>query len=171
MADDGLLDREELESIDWGSTEDDVDYAKLYNNRYRILKKAYLAFLGSSDQRIADRREDFRQFRSRESDWLTDYSLFMSLKDRNDGRSWQEWDDDIRTRKPEAVDYYKSLLAEQIDFYSFIQFEFYREWTLLKRYANDHGIEIIGDIPIYVALDSADVWCNQIGRASCRERV
>lgn len=160
LADDGLLDREELESIDWGSTEDDVDYAKLYNNRYRILKKAYLAFLGSSDQRIADRRCDFRQFRSRESDWLTDYSLFMSLKDRNDGRSWQEWDDDIRTRKPEAVDYYKSLLAEQIDFYSFIQFEFYREWTLLKRYANDHGIEIIGDIPIYVALDSADVWCN-----------
>ena len=160
LADDGLLDRSELQSIDWGTDADDVDYAKIYNNRYRILKKAYLAFLSSDNRKVADRRGDFRQFREINSEWLNDYALFMALKDRNDGRSWQEWDDDIKRRKPEIVTYYKDLLKEQIDFYCFLQFEFYRQWTLLKRYANNHDIQIIGDIPIYVALDSSDVWCN-----------
>ena len=90
LADDGLLDRSELQSIDWGTDADDVDYAKIYNNRYRILKKAYLAFLSSDNRKVADRRGDFRQFREINSEWLNDYALFMALKDRNDGRSWQE---------------------------------------------------------------------------------
>ncbi|MDD6429415.1 MAG: 4-alpha-glucanotransferase, partial [Lachnospiraceae bacterium] len=162
LADQGLLSRDELSSIDWGSSDSDIDYAKLYNERFRILKKAYLAFLGSPDQTIKEQRTDFDQFKKRESGWLSDYSLFMALKDKNDGKSWQEWDKDIKTRQPEALDYYRGLLAEQSDYYSFIQFEFYRQWTELKRYANGHGISIIGDIPIYVALDSADVWCNPL---------
>ena len=131
LADDGLLDRDELNEIDWGSNADDVDYAKLYNNRYRILKKAYFAFLSSDDRKIKDRHGDFRQFREINSEWLNDYALFMALKDRNNGKSWQEWDDDIKFRKPEIVSYYKDLLKEQIDFYCFLQFEFYRQWTLL----------------------------------------
>lgn len=162
LADQGLLSRDELSSIDWGSSDSDIDYAKLYNERFRILKKAYLAFLGSPDQTIKEQRTDFDQFKKRESGWLSDYSLFMALKDKNGGKSWQEWDKDIKTRQPEALDYYRGLLAEQSDYYSFIQFEFYRQWTELKRYANGTGISIIGDIPIYVALDSADVWCNPL---------
>ena len=91
---------------------------------------------------------------------LDDYALFMAVKNKFNGVSFIEWDEDIRTRKPEALKRYQTECAEEIEFYKFLQFEFDAQWKALKQYAADNGVGIIGDIPIYVAFDSADTWAN-----------
>ena len=93
--------------------------------------------------------------------WLPDYALFMALKRRFGMSSWTEWpDEDIRLRRPEAVEKYRAELSADVRLFTFIQFEFYRQWSALREYVHALGIEIVGDIPIYVALDSADVWAE-----------
>lgn len=147
----GLLTEKECDIY----TEDDpesVDYYKLYKTRFELLRKAYGRF-------DADSAEDFRVFRE-ENEWLDDYALFMALKDKFGGRSFSKWDDDIRLRKPEAMRRYSEELKEDVGFYRFLQYLFQSQWTALKAYANRNGIKIIGDIPIYVAADSADVWAS-----------
>lgn len=149
----GLLTKQECDSIDFGSNPTKVDYDKLYKNRYSIL---YKAFQRSNVQTNIE----YQKFVDRNKSWLEDYSLFMAIKENFYGKSWIEWDEDIRLRKPHAIDKYKKELSDKVEFQNFLQFEFYSQWNDLKFYASCKGIQIIGDIPIYVALDSADTWAN-----------
>ncbi len=148
----GLLESQEVKYIDWGNLLCDVDYKKMYDNRYRLLKKAYLRF--------DNENEKFKAWKDEQKEWLDEYALFMACKGYFDDREWLSWPEDIRCRKESAITYYKEFLKEKIDFWKFIQYEFFIQWAQLKEYANKKKIKIIGDIPIYVALDSADVWCN-----------
>ncbi len=149
---DGILTKEECDAVDLGNNKASVDYYKMYYNRYPLLKKAF------SNSRIQE-EEEFIRF-CQENEWLEDYSLFMAIKDTFGGLAWSEWEEDIRLRKPEAMKRYQEELAEDILFYQFLQYHFYRQWNQLKKYANDNGIQIVGDIPIYVAFDSADTWAQ-----------
>ncbi len=147
---DGLLSEKECDSADFGAESDSVDYYKLYVNRYPLLKKAYR----NSD---IHKNSDYIRF-CEENEWLEDYALFMAVKEHFGGIAWNEWDTDIRLRESDALEKYRSELSDDIGFQKFMQYHFYKQWTKLKRYANENGIRIIGDIPIYVAFDSADVW-------------
>ena len=144
-----------------------VSYEKIYNNRFDILRIAYNRFKAAcaeSKKKLAKGLPLYKQFDNfvkDNADWLEDYALFMALKTHFNNVSWGEWETDIKFRKPEAMSRYKNELSDDIGYWEFIQFEFYRQWTALKKYANDNGIEIIGDIPIYMGYDSVDVWANQ----------
>lgn len=148
-----LLTKKECESFDWGGSEKYIDYGTMYVSRYALLKKAYVRFKKNVPQ-------DFASFCKSEKEWLDEYALFMALKDANGGVAWSEWDKDLRFRKPEALAEARETYAEDIEFYQMLQYLFFRQWRDLKAYANEKGIQIIGDVPIYVAGDSADVWAN-----------
>ena len=150
---DKLLTKKECGSFDWGGSEKYIDYGIMYISRYKLLKKAYARFV----KNIPD---DYEQFCKTEAEWLDEYALFIALKDANDGVAWSEWDEALKTRKPEAIDAAKKEYADDIDFYKMLQYLFFKQWRQLKAYANSKNIEIIGDVPIYVAGDSADVWAN-----------
>ncbi len=153
LCEEKLLTKEECESFDWGDNEEYVDYGIMYTSRYALLKKAYARF----KKAVPD---EFKEFCKKEADWLDDYALFMALKDANGGVAWFEWSDDLKLRKPEAIAKAKKEYADDIEFYQMLQYLFFEQWWNLKEYANGLGIEIIGDVPIYVAGDSADVWAN-----------
>ncbi|MBE6797589.1 MAG: 4-alpha-glucanotransferase [Ruminococcaceae bacterium] len=146
-----LLTRKEFESYDFGDDEKKVDYGKLYQNRLPMLKKAYDRFVPN---------KAYTDFCKKNEHWLDEYALFMALKNANDDADWYSWDEGIRLRNKKAIEKAKADYSDTIDFYKFIQFKFYEQWFKLKLYANEKGIGIIGDIPIYVANDSADVWGN-----------
>ena len=129
-----------------------VDYKNLYDERFIVLKKAFKRFDQSSTY--------FKEFMQNEGYWLEDYALFMALKNEHDGEPWDTWEESLRLRKPETIAFYKEKLSEEINFYKFLQYKSYEQWFNLKHYANQKGIEIIGDMPIYVAYDSSDVWAN-----------
>lgn len=150
---DKLLTKRECTNCEWGDDPEYVDYGILYENRFPLLKKAYDRFKENVP-------ESFHAFCQENSYWLDDYALFMALKDANDGVAWFEWDKDLKIRRPEAIAEAKETYAEDIEFWKMLQFLFTEQWTDLKKYANDKGIGIIGDVPIYVARDSADVWAN-----------
>ena len=147
----GLLTEEECKSYDFGEIQDSIDYEKLYLNRFKILHQAYRRFNGSQNW-------EYREFLDENRDWLDEYCLFMALKNKHGGVSWREWKAPYRDRVENALEEARSELAGEIDFYRFQQYEFNRQWKRLHAYANENGIEIIGDIPIYVAFDSADTW-------------
>ena len=148
-----LLTRKECQTCDFGDDPQDIDYGKLYENRFKLLRKAYERANVGEDQ-------EFEAYRRENAWWLDDYALFMAVKDQFDGVAWNEWAEDIRLRWSNAMDYYRRELYYEIEFYSYLQFVFMKQWKKLKNYANINGIEIIGDIPIYVAFDSADAWAN-----------
>ena len=148
-----LLTRKECQACDFGDDPQDIDYGKLYENRFKLLRKAYERANVGEDQ-------EFEAYRRENAWWLDDYALFMAVKDQFDGVAWNEWAEDIRLRWSNAMDYYRRELYYEIEFYSYLQFVFMKQWKKLKNYANINGIEIIGDIPIYVAFDSADAWAN-----------
>ena len=150
LIDEGLLEPEELEDIDWGSP-GRVDYGRLYNERTRLLKIAFSRF---------DETEEFREFVRDNGAWLEDYALFMAIKEHFRGRDWQNWSVSLLMRLRPVMDAYREELREAIWFQYFLQYKFFCQWRALRRYANDRGIKIIGDVPIYVPLDSADVWAN-----------
>lgn len=149
----GVLTRAECRACDFGSDPADVDYGKLYQQRYTLLHKAY------ERSKIYENPE-FHEFCRENSFWLEDYALFMAVKNCFDGKAWSEWADDIRKRWAPALDYYREKCYFDIEFYKYLQFKFSQQWKALKTYANEKGIKIIGDIPIYVAFDSADTWAN-----------
>lgn len=153
LINEGILTKEECCEKDFGDNQCCVDYEKLYRNRYPLLKMAY------KRSNICENR-DFKIFCMENSSWLDDYALFMAVKENFDGKSWIEWENDIRMKKADAVEKYKEKLSDNINFYKFLQYYFYKDWFALKNYANLKGIKIIGDIPIYTAFDSADVWAN-----------
>lgn len=121
--------------------------------RNRLLRLAY----SCSD---IGHNEAFLRFCEKNQWWLDDFALFMAVKDRFEGRPWIEWAEDIRLRWQNAMDYYRRELYYEVEYYKYLQFKFDEQWSKLKTYANSKGIQIIGDIPIYVALDSADAWAN-----------
>ena len=143
--------REECDSYDFGSNPQYVDYEKIYFSRFDILRKAFYRFQPN---------EDFAAFVEENSFWLEDYSLYMAIKNSCGGISWSEWDEDLKHRNPDALARKREELADEIQFFRFQQYEFRKQWKKLKTYANENGIRIIGDIPIYVAFDSADTWAN-----------
>ena len=145
----GLLTAQECEYGCEGIREDKIDYEKIYKIRFQILEKAFSRF-GENDE--------YRAFVSENQFWLEDYSLYMAIKDRNGGVSWNEWEEPLKNKESQAIENAKAELSRQIAFYKFQQYEFDRQWKRLRSYANENGIEIIGDIPIYVAFDSADTW-------------
>ena len=144
-----------------------VSYEKIYNNRFDILRIAYNRFKAAcaeSKKTLAKGLPLYKQFDNfvkDNADWLEDYALFMALKSHFNNVSWGEWETDIKFRKPEAMSRYEEQLSDDIGYWKFIQCEFYLQWNALKQYANSNGIEIIGDIPIYMGYDSVDVWANQ----------
>lgn len=148
----GLLKQEEIGTY-WGANPERVDFGLLFERRLSLLYRAYERFIQTTNR-------DFLEFVSREQHWLSDYALFMALKAEFNYRPWTEWDEPIRLRQPEAIAAYRAKLKYQIAFHYFLQFEFFTQWTALRRYAHKNGISIIGDVPIYVPLDSADVWAN-----------
>lgn len=145
----GLLTAQECEYRCERIREDKIDYEKIYKIRFQILEKAFSRF-GENDE--------YRAFVSENQFWLEDYSLYMAIKDRNGGVSWNEWEEPLKNKESQAIENAKAELSRQIAFYKFQQYEFDRQWKRLRSYANENGIEIIGDIPIYVAFDSADTW-------------
>lgn len=149
----GWLTKEECDACDFGSDDGYVDYEKIYLSRFRILKIAY-------ERSNIKEDKEFGKFKEDNAAWLEDYALYMAVKNSFHGISWIEWEEDIRLRKPEAMKAYKEKFADEIEFYQFQQFVFAVQWLALKAYANKKKISIIGDIPIYVAFDSADTWAN-----------
>lgn len=153
LVEEGVLTEKECRSADFGKKADDIDYEKLYKNRYPLLRKAYERSRISEDPDYAGFVEENRW-------WLADYALFMAVKDRFGGAPWTEWAEDIRLRWGNAMDYYRRELYYEIEFQQYLQYKFFSQWRKLKAYANEKGIQIIGDIPIYVAMDSADTWAH-----------
>ena len=149
----GVLTKKECDSVDFGDNESSVDYAKLYEGRMILLRKAY-------ERSNIYMDPEFRKFQEEEAWWLKDYALFMAVKKRFGGVQWSEWAEDIRLRWQNALDYYREEMYFEIEFQEYMQFKFRQQWMKLKAYANEKGIQIIGDIPIYVAMDSADTWAN-----------
>lgn len=154
LKEDGLITEQEIANIYWGDNPERIDYSALYQGRFALLQKATERGYQRDTQRVAE-------FEAENTDWLPDYALFMALKRRFGMRAWLEWpDEDIRLRKPEAIKKYREELAEDIKLFIYIQFLFFNQWNALRNYAHQKGIGIIGDIPIYVALDSVDVWAS-----------
>lgn len=153
LVEENLLRREEVDAVTWSRTPDRVDYGILYENRSKLLFKAYERFLGMPNRA-------FHQFSQEQKEWLQDYALFMALKEEFQGADWQTWPDGLRLREPSALQEYREKLKYQIVFQYFLQFKFFQQWNKLRAYAAGKKIRIIGDVPIYVPLDSADVWAN-----------
>ncbi len=151
LIEDGLLTETEFLSFDFGSDPSAVDYGKLYENRIKLLSLAFSRFTPD---------KEYNKFCKENAYWLDEYVLFMALKNANGDTAWNEWDVSLKTRDKKAVCAAKEKYTEKINFYRFVQYEFSNQWFKLKEYANEKGIKIIGDIPIYVAYDSADVWSD-----------
>ena len=156
LKENGLLSEEELWSYDFGSNPESADYGRLYQYRYLLLKHAFDRF--SEQGGLSDKA--YCAFKKEEAGWLEDYALFMALKRREEGKSWLDWPAELRTRDRRALDEARSELAELIEFYCFLQYEFFRQWNALHEYAGKKGIDIIGDVPFFVSLDSCDVWSH-----------
>ena len=149
----GLLTKKECDEADFGDGKE-VDYGKLYNSRWDLLRKAYLRSGHWDSQEFADFQKD-NEF------WLRDYALFMAVKKAHAGAGLSGWEPDIRDYKADAIQEWSVKLQDDIGFYEYLQFEFARQWKKLKDYAAGQGISIIGDIPIYVSADSSDFWANR----------
>ena len=154
LCEDGLLTPAEVNSVNWGTDPAKVDYSAIYNSRFPLLHLA----MKRGWERDADKVAAFSE---ENASWLPDYALFMAVKRHFGMQSWTEWpDEDIRLRRPEAVARYQEELADDIRLFTYIQYLFFRQWEDLRSYAHEKGIGIIGDLPIYVAMDSADVWAD-----------
>jgi len=149
----GLLTPDEIKAGDASGDEKFVDYEKVYFKRFPLLKQAFARFNPGN--------ADFTAFCAAESSWLDEYADYMAIKEHFGQRDFQSWDDDIRLYKHEALLHYRQLLTRERQFWQFCQFEFFRQWSALKSYANASGVLLIGDIPIYVSSDGADVWANR----------
>lgn len=138
-------------------SDDAVDFGQVFNYKFALLRKAYERFKVNNHE---VRQLQFENFTKKNGFWLEDYAFFMALKNHFGGKAWSEWDKTVKTREADALDRYRQHLADDIGFYRFLQFVFYRQWQELKVYANLNDIKVIGDIPLYVAGDSADAWSN-----------
>ena len=151
LVEEGLLQANDLLTVSWSEQEDRVDFGALYQNRLAVLRKAFSNFSGG---------EEFDSFCRENSSWLSDFALYMALKEKNSGKAWYEWETPLKYRHPDAVWQARQALQRSICFYSFVQYLFFRQWERLCSYAHGRGIHIIGDVPIYIPYDSVDVWTN-----------
>ena len=155
LIEEGLLKAEDVSAIQWFEDESYIDYEKIYLNRFNVLKKAYSNSLYKYMEEI-----EYKDFCEKNSFWLEDYALFMAVKESFDNLEQLKWPDDIRLRDPETVEKYRERLKAEIGFWKFTQYKFTVQWEILRKYAGQNGVSIIGDIPMYVAMDSADTWVN-----------
>ncbi len=153
LCEDGFLEKSDYNNINWGDDITQIDYSVIYYKRNEVFEKLYNNFK-------ANKPHDFESFCNENAFWLDDFALFMAVKDQFNGVKYTEWDLDIRTRSENAVNDYKQKCKDRIEYYKMLQYFFFKQWYALKGYANKNGIKIIGDLPIYVAEDSADVWSN-----------
>lgn len=176
LMEEGLLTREECDQADFGDNPEEVNYDKLYQNRFPILRKAFERWKELQAPLSGIRLQQLLEENLMEN--TIEYCFYMAVKNSFGGKNWTEWDDDIRKRQPTAVRIYWERLSDEIMFYEFQQMQFEKQWFKLKKYANHAGIRIIGDIPIYVAFDGADSWshpelfqfdkeCKPTGVAGC----
>lgn len=149
----GLLTKREVSRVKWQDNCTTVDYDRLFQNRFQVLQTA---FRNSNHQES----EAYQNFCETNMGWLENYSLYMALKTYFKNQEWSLWPKDIKQREPEAMQRYGELLKKEIDFWKFCQYKFYAQWDAMLAYAHENGVRIIGDIPIYLAMDSADVWAN-----------
>lgn len=149
---DGYLMKQEYQSIHWGDDPRRVDYARIYTYCFHVLRTAFARFDCTN--------ADYQAFCQAQADWLPDYAMFMALKDAHRGKPWDQWEKPLAMRQPEAMEQAEVIYDEDIAFYSVLQFWFYEQWQSLKSYCNEKGVTIVGDIPIYVAYDSVEVWSH-----------
>ena len=150
LVEEGLLTEAECTAADFGDNPRKIDFGKLYLNRFPLLRRAY--------GRWKEKGHTAAEAKGRLWPETVEYCFYMAVKNRYEGRTWTLWDKDIRLQKQEAMEALRHELADETGFYAFLQMKFEEQWSALKSYANEKGIRIIGDIPIYVAADSADVW-------------
>jgi 4-alpha-glucanotransferase len=152
---DGLLEKADLADLSF--PQDHVDYGAIFDFKVKLLSKAWARFQTNKAPTL---KGPFDEFVTKQAAWLDDYALYMALKGANEGASWQSWPNDLLLRKPAALDKAKRELAGPVGMYKFGQYLFFRQWKAVKQYANSKNIRLIGDVPIFVSSDSADVWAN-----------
>lgn len=157
LVEDGLLQVDAPQNFSWGEDPSRVDYNLIYQNKKTVLYWAYETFLYHKPQELLAEKEEFFQ---KNKDWLVDYACFMLLKEKFQGKSWQAWDDEYRRYDVRKLEKFAENNKADLDYYYFEQYIFYRQWKSLRDYAEINQIKIIGDLPIYVAVDSVDVWAN-----------
>lgn len=151
---DGLISKDDVDRFDWGNDPEKIDYGKIYSAKFAILEMAY-------KNGIEKDREKYEKFKEENRSWLGDYSLFMAVKKHFDFKPRTQWPEaDISRHEKNACDKYREVLKTDVEMYGYIQYLFFDQWENLRRYADEKGIKLIGDLPIYVAADSADVWRN-----------
>jgi 4-alpha-glucanotransferase len=155
LRDQGWLNDEDLDTLP--ELPQQVDFGWVIFSKLPLLQKASAAFRTQASPEL---QEAFTEFCRDKASWLDDYALFMALKDANNGDSWNTWETGVRLRKPSALNAARQTLAPKIFFHQFLQFQFFQQWSEIKQFANDRGIQILGDLPIYVAHDSAEVWAH-----------
>lgn len=153
----GFLIADEVENLPEFSN-DKVDFNRAIEVKEKLFQIAYHRFQETSD---LEHHTDFDRFCQSQVHWLDDYTLFMAVREAHDDKSWTEWEPELVNREPIALIHWQNHLKDRVNYHKFLQFQFFQQWAQLKQYANDRDIHIIGDIPIYVAHDSADVWSNQ----------
>jgi len=154
LVEDRLLDRSELQTAP-AFSDDAVDYGEVIRFKLPLLRRSFERIRNQTTYAKA-----FEEFCASEAHWLDDYALFTALKEQHGGASWDAWEQDIVTRQPAALERWRSQLANQVVVCKYLQFLFFSQWRQVKAYAREHGIRIIGDVPIFVAYDSADVWAH-----------
>ena len=152
LAERGLLEKGEYEHLPWGGGAR-IDYGALYQLRFGVLRGAAARFFAFPE-------DDYYAFCFLNEDWLEDYALYMAAKGEYQMKGWQEWPEPLRRREPAALEALRNEKAEEISFWKFLQYQCHRQWTALKAYANEKGVRILGDMPIYVSADSADAWAG-----------
>ena len=153
LIEEGLLTDKECNEVDFGKSDNHIDYEILYKNRFSLLKKAYKRANLTLDK-------EYEEFIEKNQYWIEDYALYMSVKNHFGDVCFQEWDEDIKKRDEEAINRYQVELKDDINFYKFLQYKFMQQWMELKKYANSKNVKIIGDIPIYVSFDSSETWAH-----------
>jgi len=152
---DGLLEPAELPTL--AEASERIDFGAVHSLKDALLRRAYARYTKTTDTNL---RSAFETFAQRHSHWLEDYALFRALKDAHGGVAWNEWEPSLVKRTPGALERARDQLRDEVEAHMFYQFLFFRQWLALKHYCNDHGISIVGDLPIFVAPDSSDVWTN-----------
>lgn len=153
LKEENLLKKEDYEDKNFGHNPEVVNYGLMFTEKMSVLKTSFINF-------SKDNHEDFERFKEEEKEWLDDYSLFMAIKYESNFKIWNSWDEKLKRRDKDEIEKYKDHLKEEIEYWKYLQYEFFKQWNKLKKYANENEIKIIGDIPIYVAEDSSDVWSN-----------
>ena len=154
LEEEGILEKKDYENLDFGENQLSIDYGKLFIEKMKVLKIAY------ENSKKRNYQNEIENFKAKNFFWIEEYAFYMALKQKFNLKSWKYWDDDIKLREEEAMDKYKKELRDEINYWIFVQYIFFKQWNSLKNYIHDLDITIVGDVPIYVSEDSADMWAN-----------